>query len=125
MDKHQKTLAALAILPPDERREARKALLSLSGRGPVARARALEAAEDIILARARTIHRAASDKVTDKKRRMLVGARVPKADAARYRRCALEDGVSMYAWVVAALDAAAEAQEIIRAVSARPGPRPH
>lgn len=106
MDKHQKALKAIQELPEPERKSAVKALARLAGRGPVSRARALDVAEDILIERARNIRKRRSDKDADSRRRVLVGARVLRADAAKYRAAAEEEGVSMYAWVIAALEAA-------------------
>lgn len=86
------------------------ALYSLRRRH-VSQAAALEAASNIILAHARTEDRRESDRRTDGRRRVLVGARVPRAAADRYRAAAQAEGLSLYAWVVAALEAAAAQDE--------------
>lgn len=105
MDEHEQRaiLRALDRLPADQRRAAARALLRLSGHGPVSRARALEVLGDLVRAQARTNARRVSDARTDSARRTLVGARVPRADADRYRAAAAAEGVSLYAWVAAAL----------------------
>lgn len=110
MDEHEQRaiLRALDRLPADQRRAAARALLRLSGRGPVSRARALEVLGDLVKAQARTNARRVSDARTDSTRRTLIGARVPRADADRYRAAAAEEGVSLYAWTVAALNAYAD-----------------
>ena len=110
MDEHEQRaiLRALDRLPADQRRAAARALLRLEGRGPVSRARALEVLGDLIRAQARTNARRVSDARTDSARRTLVGARVPRADADRYRAAAAAEGVSLYAWTVAALNAHAD-----------------
>ena len=110
MDEHEQRaiLRALDRLPADQRRAAARALLRLEGRGPVSRARALEVLGDLIRAQARTNARRVSDARTDSTRRTLIGARVPRADADRYRAAAAEEGVSLYAWTVAALNAHAD-----------------
>lgn len=110
VDEHEQRaiLRALDRLPADQRRAAARALLRLSGRGPVSRARALEVLGDLVKAQARTNARRISDARTDSTRRTLVGARVPRADADRYRAAATAEGVSLYAWTVAALNAHAD-----------------
>ena len=55
-------------------------------------------------ARRRTQQRADSDAVTDLGRRLLVGARVPRELAERYRECATEHGLSLYRFVCNALE---------------------
>lgn len=106
MDEHEQRaiLRALDRLPADQRRAAARALLRLSGRGPVSRARALEVLGELVKAQARTNARRTSDARTDSTRRTLVGARVPRADADRYRAAAAAEGVSLYAWVRDALE---------------------
>lgn len=110
VDEHEQRaiLRALDRLPADQRRAAARALLRLSGHGPVSRARALEVLGDLVKAQARTNARRVSDARTDSTRRTLIGARVPRADADRYRAAAAEEGVSLYAWTVAALNAHAD-----------------
>lgn len=110
MDEHEQRaiLRALDRLPADQRRAAARALLRLEGRGPVSRARALEVLGDLIRAQARTNARRVSNARTDSARRTLVGARIPRADADRYRAAAAAESVSLYAWTVAALNAHAD-----------------
>lgn len=105
MDEHEQRaiLRALDRLPADQRRAAARALLRLEGKGPVPRARALEVLGDLIRAQARTNARRTSDARTDSTRRTLVGARLAREEADRYRAAAAADGVSLYAWVAAAL----------------------
>ena len=55
-------------------------------------------------ARRRTCQRADSDAVTDLGRRLLVGARLPRETAERYRQCAKEHGISLYRFVSNALE---------------------
>lgn len=109
----QRIAAALDKLPAEERRAARRALLrlggaGLAGRGTVPRVRAVEAAGDIIRAAARGHGKRASDRETDRRRRVLVGARVPRERATRYQEAAAVQGLSLYAWVMAALERAAQ-----------------
>lgn len=104
---YRRILAAVERLPAEERRTAKRALLRLDKPGPVPKSRAIEAAGDIIRAAARGHGKRASDRETDRRRRVLVGARVPREQAARYQEAAAVQGLSLYAWVTAALDAAA------------------
>ena len=60
--------------------------------------------ERLAAARRRTQQRADSDAVTDLGRRLLVGARVPRELAERYRECATEHGLSLYRFVCNALE---------------------
>lgn len=59
----------------------------------------------------RDVMKANSDKWTDSKRRKLVGARVPQEAAARCRRCAQARGISLYRFVVEALEEACKRVE--------------
>ena len=58
----------------------------------------------LVLARRRTQQRRDSDRETDVQRRLLVGARLPRETAERYRACAKEHGLSLYAFAAAALE---------------------
>lgn len=97
-------IRALSQLPADQRRAAAHALYRLKGSGPVLRSRALEIVGDLIRAQARTSGRRRSDARTDAERRILVGARVPREDADRFRQAASRSGQSLYAWVRDALE---------------------
>lgn len=108
---YRRIMAAVEQLPAEERRAAKRALLRLDGRGPVSKSRAIEAAGDIIRAAARGHAKRASDRETDRRRRVLVGARVPRELAQRYQAAAAAQGVSLYAWAVAALTRAAQDTE--------------
>lgn len=100
---------ALDRLPVDQRKAALRALRQVTGKAPlVLRVRAFEAIGNLIRAQARTNDRRKSDAKTDATRRTLVGARVPRADADRYRAAAAAEGLSLYAWTVAALNAHAD-----------------
>jgi len=55
-------------------------------------------------ARRRTLQRAGSDAVTDQSRRLLVGARLPRPLAEKYRACAHANGLSLYRFVCNALE---------------------
>ena len=55
-------------------------------------------------ARRRASSRAQSDAQTDHARRLLVGARLPRETAEKYRECASEHGLSLYRFVSGALE---------------------
>ena len=61
---------------------------------------------DMAIARARTDRKRDSDAQTDRKRRQLVGARLPKHQAERCRACARLEGESVYRFVCSALERA-------------------
>lgn len=58
----------------------------------------------LVLARRRTEQRRDSDRETDVERRLLVGARLPKATGEQLRRCAQDHGMSLYRFVCSALE---------------------
>lgn len=58
----------------------------------------------LVLARRRTQQRWDSDSETDAERRLLVGARVSRKRAERFRKCAQEHGLSLYRFVCNALE---------------------
>jgi len=60
--------------------------------------------ESLAKARRRTCQRADSDAETDLGRRLLVGARIPRPLAERYRKCAAAHGISLYRFVCNALE---------------------
>ena len=88
--------ALLAGFPADER----DVLLGAMEHGEIPPAFLVRLAE----ARRRASRRADSDARTDQARRLLVGARVPRETAERYRRCAGEEGLSLYRFVCNALE---------------------
>lgn len=61
---------------------------------------------DMAIARARTGRKRDSDAQTDRKRRQLVGARLPRHQAERCRACARLEGESVYRFVCSALERA-------------------
>lgn len=61
---------------------------------------------DMAIARARTDRKRDSDAQTDRKRRQLVGARLPRHQAERCRACARLEGESVYRFVCSALERA-------------------
>ena len=60
--------------------------------------------ERLAAARRRTQQRADSDAETDKGRRLLVGTRLPRPLAEKYRACAKGHGMSLHAFVCSALE---------------------
>lgn len=58
----------------------------------------------LVLARRRTQQRRDSDSETDAERRLLVGARVSRKRAERFRKCAQDHGLSLYRFVCNALE---------------------
>lgn len=58
----------------------------------------------LVLARRRAQQRRDSDAETDVKRRLLVGARLPRETAERYRECARSHGLSLYSFACSALE---------------------
>ena len=60
--------------------------------------------ERLAAARRRTCQRADSDASTDLGRRLLVGARLPRPLAEKYRACASSHGLSLYRFVCSALE---------------------
>ena len=59
---------------------------------------------DLCFARRRAAQRAASDRETDHLRRLLVGARIPRPLAEKYRAAAKTSGRSLYRFVLDALE---------------------
>lgn len=99
----------IASLPTDERQAANAALLRIMGRRQIPGSVALAALSQIVDATARGARRRRIDRAGDAARRVLIGARVRRDRAEIYRAAAARQGVSLYAWTVAALDAAAAA----------------
>lgn len=91
-------------LPVDERKAALDALRYLQERkGTINHVDGLRLLLDVYMARARSEQRRSSDRVTDRKRRTLIGARVPRKMADDCRRAAFDEGLSLNAWVTKAL----------------------
>lgn len=59
---------------------------------------------NLVLARRRAHLRASSDAETDVSRRLTCGARLPRETVERYRECAREHGLSLYAFASGALE---------------------
>lgn len=66
----------------------------------------IEQLVSMTVARARTEAKHRSDAQTDRRRRQLVGARLPKHQADRCRACARLEGESVYRFVCSALERA-------------------
>lgn len=103
--KERKTVAAVKALPARERAKVRGAMRTL-GRAKIGPCATLEAGQDIVLAYERLRRKRGSDTATDARRRVLVGARVPRSMYERCRAAADGQGVSLYVWVMQALLAA-------------------
>ena len=99
---------ALSQLPP----EAREAAAALA---PQLDAAGRERLEEIAVAVRRRNQRRESDRITDKNRRTLVGAHVPRGRAEVYKQLAKAKGISLHQWVLYALEEkAAKQTEYIR-----------
>ena len=99
-------LRAQAKLLEPERSAADKAmrLIQNTKKGWLSKVRAIDAVGLMIRASARGTHKAAADRKNDKAARILVGARIPRETAERYRAAAAAQGMSLYRWVCTALD---------------------
>ena len=101
--KLKRAVLSVGRMSADEKRALLAALECLKEmEGPVRKME--ECLADIGLAMQRTRSRRESDAKTDKARRVTVGARVRVEDAKRYRECAQYLGLSLYRFVVLALD---------------------
>jgi hypothetical protein len=108
MTKTERVSAALEHVSERERAEIIRAVNRINQGRNIDEYLALSVVADVILARERTRRKRQSDRRTDKARRVLVGARVPRAFAERCKQEAFIRGVSLYAWVVWALEKALE-----------------
>lgn len=111
MTKTAKYEAALMKFPPSEREKIRGALSTLKSSGYVSAWWAREVAKAVVISGGRALYKRSSDARTDRARRVLVGARVPRAFADRCKVAADRERVSLYRWVVSALTAALHASE--------------
>ena len=103
-------LTLIKGLPTDERRVASAAFEMVRG------TTAEDALCDVLAARRRTEQRRKSDRLTDRQRRRLVGARVSRAVAERCKYAAESCGLSLNQWVTRALMVAlrnSEAQDVV------------
>lgn len=96
-------------LPAADRHAIERALKRIRTKA-VTRGAALDMVADIVQAAARTRAKRAQDAASDHARRCLVGARLPRETANRYRAAAAEKGVSLYRWVSDALQSAYQLQ---------------
>lgn len=94
---------ALSQLPPEAREAAADLALQLDAAGR-------ERLEEIAVAVRRRNQRRESDRITDKNRRTLVGAHVPRKKADFYKELADEKDMSLHKWVYYALEEKAARQ---------------
>ncbi len=111
MTKTAKYEAALMKFPPNEREKIRRVLSTLGGSSYVSTWWAGEVAKAVVVSGGRALSKRSSDARTDRARRVLVGARVPRAFADRCKAAADRERVSLYRWVVSALTEALHASE--------------
>jgi len=108
--KLSRAVLSVGCMSADEKRAMVAALKALRGmKGNVRHME--ECLADIGIAMQRTQMRRESDARTDGARRKLVGVRLPLDEAARCKKCAELEGVSLYRFVVRALGAACENAE--------------
>lgn len=91
------------LLQP-ERGAADRAMRMIQGKGHVTKLRALDALSLVIRASARGSRKRPQDRANDAAARTLIGARIPRETADRYREAAAAEGVSLYRWVCTALE---------------------
>ncbi len=107
----------LQALPQAERRALSNALDTAANiTNPAERQALLQAITGVVAARRREQMQAASNRRTERARRHLIGAHVPLPLYQRCTQAAEDEGVSMYRWVMSALECAcdrAEAQHIL------------
>lgn len=108
--KLERAVLSVGCMSAEERRAMLAALLCLREmQGPVRKME--ECIADIGLAMQRTNMRRENNRETEGKRRKLVGARLPLDEAARCKRCAEVEDISLYRFVVRALAVACETAE--------------
>ena len=106
MEESDPIITLLEAKPVEERRKLRRLLLGLEGKRYLQDWEALDLVEAILRAGEETRQARARERRTDARRRCLVGARVPRAFYERCKREASLQGLSLYAWVVEALERA-------------------
>lgn len=112
MEKLERFKRGIAAMGADERAALQKALeAAVALHSALEREKLIDRITDIGAAKGRTLARQDSDRRTDFQRRSLVGARIPREDAQRCRRCAELEGKSLYRFVLEALEAACERVE--------------
>lgn len=94
----------IAAMSKEEREAIRAALVGLDALPAQFRGEMLDLITEIAAARGRAEDRRRSDRDTDARRRVLVGARVPRDTAERCRKCASLHGLSLYRFVCQALE---------------------
>lgn len=106
MEEKDPILALLDAKPVEERRKLRRLLLELKNRPYLQNWEVLDLVEAILRAGEDTRKARAREHRSDTRRRCLVGARVSRAFYEDCKREASLRGVSLYAWVVDALEKA-------------------
>lgn len=91
------------LLQP-ERGAADRAIGMIREKRRVSQLRALDALSLVIRASARGSRKRPQDRANDAAARTLVGARIPRETADRYREAAAAEGISLYRWVCTALE---------------------
>lgn len=95
---------AMSVYPPTEREFVRSAAMRALERPRLTQGEVAELIETLILAGSRAVGKRLSDRRTDKNRRTLIGARVPRDLADQCKAEAERRGMSVYRWVVWALE---------------------
>lgn len=103
MDRFEQGVRAMS---PQERDAMKAALKAIDALPPNCREMMLDRVTEIAAARGRAQARRTSDRITDLRRRTLVGARVPRALKEQCRAQAQARGVSLYRFVLDALEQA-------------------
>lgn len=109
VEKLERFKRGIAAMTCDERAALEVALhAAVALQDPLEREELIDCITDIGAARGRAVSRRASDAATDFRRRSLVGARMAREQVERCQRCAQAEGVSLYRFVVSALEAACQ-----------------
>lgn len=95
---------AMSVYPPSERELVRSAAMRALEQPNLKQGEVAELIETLIIAGSRAVGKRLSDRRTDKNRRTLVGARVPRDLADQCKAEAERRGMSVYRWVVWALE---------------------
>ena len=96
----------MKVMSPQEQEALRNALKSIRLLPPSCQEIMLDRITEIAQARGRAEHKRKSDRATDFRRRTLVGARVPRALKEQCRAQAQARGISLYRFVLDALEQA-------------------
>ena len=109
MEKLERFKRGIAAMTCDERAALEVALhAAVALQDPLEREELIDCITDIGAARGRAVSRKVSDVATDFRRRSLVGARMAREQVERCQGCAQAEGVSLYRFVVSALEAACQ-----------------